>query len=98
MRRARQIHRNDDIAHVGYGVAYQTGAPKPDVSTPDALKQALLQAQSITLYPDSAAGAYVMNVFDRLGIGEVMKTKIKPQPTGVSPRPWRRVTPTSRCS
>ncbi len=71
-----------NIAHVGYGVAYQTGAPKPDVSTPDALKQALLQAQSITLYPDSAAGAYVMSVFDRLGIGEVMKMKIKPQPTG----------------
>ena len=71
-----------NISHVGYGVAYRTGAPKPDVSTPDALKQALLNAQSVTLYPESAAGAYVMNVFDRLGIGEAMKAKIKPQPPG----------------
>jgi molybdate transport system substrate-binding protein len=71
-----------NIAHVGYGVAYRTGASKPDVSTPDALKQALLKAQSITLYPESAAGAYVMKVFDRLGIGEAMKAKIKPQSPG----------------
>ena len=71
-----------NIAHVGYGVAYRVGAAKPDVSTPDALKRALLKAQSITLYPESAAGAYVMKVFDRLGIGEAMKAKIKPQPPG----------------
>jgi molybdate transport system substrate-binding protein len=71
-----------NIAHVGYGVAYRAGAAKPDVSTPDALKQALLKAQSITLYPESAAGAYVMKLFDRLGIGEAMKAKIRPQSPG----------------
>jgi molybdate transport system substrate-binding protein len=71
-----------NIAHVGYGVAYRAGAARPDVSTPDALKQALLKAQSITLYPESAAGAYVMKVFDRLDIGEAMKAKIKPHSTG----------------
>jgi molybdate transport system substrate-binding protein len=71
-----------NIAHVGYGVAYRAGAAKPDVSTPDALKQALLKAQSITLYPESASGAYVMKVLDQLGIGEVIKAKIKPRPPG----------------
>jgi molybdate transport system substrate-binding protein len=71
-----------NIARVGYGVAYQARAAKPDVSTPDALKRSLLKAQSIALYPESAAGAYVVKVFDRLGISEVMQAKIKPQSPG----------------
>jgi molybdate transport system substrate-binding protein len=68
-----------DIARVGYGVAVRAGAPKPDVSTPEALKATLLKAQSITLYPESAAGAFVMKTFDRLGIGAEMKAKLKAQ-------------------
>jgi molybdate transport system substrate-binding protein len=66
-----------DVARVGYGVAVRAGAPKPDVSTPDALRAALLKAQSITFYPQSAAGNYVMRTFERLAILPAMQAKLK---------------------
>ena len=67
------------IARVGYGIAVKAGEAKPDVSTPEALKAALLKAQSIAVFPGSAAGAYVQKTFERLGIAEQIKDKAKTQ-------------------
>ena len=68
-----------DVAQIGFGVAVRAGAPKPDVSTPEAFKAALLKAQSVTFLPESSAGGYVLKVFERLGIAEAMKAKTRPQ-------------------
>ena len=68
-----------DIARVGFGIAIRAGAVRPDISTPEALRKALLAARSVTLVPASAAGAFVLSVFNRLGIGDEMVAKIVPQ-------------------
>lgn len=69
------------VARVGMGVAVRSGAPRPDISTPEALKRTLLDAKSIASIPASAAGYLLANIYQRLGITDAMKAKIKPQPT-----------------
>jgi molybdate transport system substrate-binding protein len=63
------------IARSGIGVAVRKGAPKPDVSTVDALKRTLLNAKSIA-YSAQVSGIYLsIELFPRLGIAEQVKGK-----------------------
>ncbi len=68
------------LASVSLGVAVKKGMPKPDLSTPDAVKTALLGAKSVT-YPDPAVGGAAAVSFEammkKLGIFEQMQPKIK---------------------
>ncbi len=68
------------LASVSVGVAVRQGAPKPDISTPDAAKRMLLAAKSIS-YPNAANGAAAGVSFNetlqKLGIAEQMQPKIK---------------------
>jgi molybdate transport system substrate-binding protein len=65
---------------VAIGVAVKKGAPKPDISTPEAVKRTLLAAKSIS-YPNPAGGAAAGVSFDetlkKLGISDQMQPKIK---------------------
>ncbi|HZP79708.1 MAG TPA: molybdate ABC transporter substrate-binding protein [Pseudolabrys sp.] len=68
-----------EIARVGMAVAARAGAPRPDISSVDAFKRALLDAKSIAYPPQGAVGIHLAKVFERLGIAEQMQSKIKPQ-------------------
>ena len=64
-----------DIAESAVGVAVRAGVPKPDVSTPEKLKEALLAAKSVA-FSEGASGTYITGtLFPKLGIGEQMKRK-----------------------
>ena len=66
------------ILRSGLGVAVRKGAPKPDISSPEALKRALLAAKSIAYgnpAQGSASGIHFAKVLDRLGIANEMKPK-----------------------
>jgi molybdate transport system substrate-binding protein len=66
-----------DLIKSYIGMAVKAGAPKPDISTVDALKQTLLNAKSIA-YSDSASGVYLSTeLFPKLGIADQIKNKSK---------------------
>jgi molybdate transport system substrate-binding protein len=64
-----------DLARSPIAMAVRAGAPKPDISTVDHFKQALLNARSIA-YSDSASGVYIQNeMFAKLGIADAVRAK-----------------------
>jgi molybdate transport system substrate-binding protein len=63
---------------VGLGV--RAGAPKPDISTVEAFRTALLSAKSVAHSAEGASGDYFRGLLARLGIAEQMKPKLRPLP------------------
>ena len=76
------------IARSATAIAVKAGAPKPDISTPEALRQTLLNARAIS-YTDPAAGGasgiYFAKLLERMGIAVEINAKTKfPPPSGYS--------------
>jgi len=64
-----------DIVRQGIGVAVRAGAPRPDISTTDAVKRALLNAKSVAYLKTGATGQYMAALVKRLGIAEQLQSK-----------------------
>lgn len=65
-----------DLATCGVGVAVRAGAPKPDISSAEAFRMAVMAARSI-VYSTGPSGVYLAGLFERMGIGEPIKAKLK---------------------
>jgi molybdate transport system substrate-binding protein len=74
-----------NFAKSGIGVAVRAGAPKPDISSADAVKRSVLAAKSVA-YSAGLSGAYLVSMFQKLGISDEVKAKtaaVKPgEPVG----------------
>ena len=80
IKRGKVVAGRIDLARTGIGIAVRKGAPKPDVSSPEALKRALLAARSVghaAPAGGSITAAHVERVFQRLGIAAEVAPKVK---------------------
>jgi molybdate transport system substrate-binding protein len=71
-----------DLVKSGVYVAVKSGAPRPDISTEDAVKRAVSAARSIS-YSTGPSGVHLANLFARWGIAEEIKSRIVQAPPGV---------------
>ncbi len=73
------------LATISVGIAVRKGTPRPDISTPDAVRKTLLAAKSVS-FPNpaggAAAGVSFMETLNKLGIADQMKATLKPAQGG----------------
>jgi molybdate transport system substrate-binding protein len=65
-----------NLARSGIGVEVRAGTPKPDISTVEAFKRALLSAKSIAYLKEGQSGIYLDSLIARLGLTEAIKAKV----------------------
>ena len=70
IKQGRVVGSRVDFARAGVGVAVKAGAPKPDISTPEAFRRALLAANSIAYSRAGASGIIAAKLMERLGLAE----------------------------
>jgi len=76
LRKAGLVSDRTDLARSGIGVAVKSGARKPDISSGEAVKRAVLAARGIA-YSTGPSGIYLMGLFQRMGIAGTIKSKVK---------------------
>ena len=76
LRKAGFISDRTDLARSGIGIAVKSGARKPDISSGEAVKRAVLAARGIA-YSTGPSGLYLMGLFQRMGIAERIQSKVK---------------------
>ena len=72
-----------NFLRVPIGVAVKAGAVKPDISSVEAFKRALLNAKSIAYLKGGSSGPYLEALFDRWGIGAELRPKSKRPDTDI---------------
>jgi molybdate transport system substrate-binding protein len=65
-----------DLARSTIGIGVKKGAPRPDISTPEAFKRTLLACKSFAFSRTGVSGVYFPSVLKRLGIEDAVKDKI----------------------
>jgi molybdate transport system substrate-binding protein len=66
------------IGRIGLGVAVRAGSPRPDISTVESFKRALLAARSVAFAGEGQSGRYFVGLLDRLGIAAAMQPSLRP--------------------
>jgi molybdate transport system substrate-binding protein len=76
LRKAGRVTQVGALGSSGVGVAVRAGAPKPDISTPEALLRALLRAASVAHSRSGASGIYFSQVLETLRIADRLKKRV----------------------
>jgi molybdate transport system substrate-binding protein len=74
------------LAQCGIGIAVRAGAPRPDVGSAEAFKRAILAAKTIG-YSTGPSGVYLAGLFERMGVGEAVKSKTRQVASGMTVGP-----------
>jgi molybdate transport system substrate-binding protein len=80
VKQGKVVPGRTDLARTGIGIAVRRGAPKPDVSSAEALRRALLAAKTVghaAPAGGSITAAHIMRVFERLGIAAQLTPKVR---------------------